>query len=225
MPKEPKSLTEVVNIQEEYTQINGNRFLGCNVIFGEDGNCRLLLFASENNLRMLDESPFWLVDGTFQTCPVLFTQIFSVHGLVGSSDCRRILPLAYGFLPQKTEECYVKFFNSLKEYALEYYIELNLVQILSDFELAIINAVKTVFPATLQSTCLFHLGQSIWRKIQQVGLSQKYGTDSEFALKMRQYVALAYFPPEDIPNIFIDFKETIFPEEAGAVTDYFEKYF
>lgn len=223
MPKEPTSLNEVDNIPEEYTQINGNRFLGRNVAFGDNG--RLLLLATEINLRMLSESPLWLVDGTFQTCPILFTQIFSVHGIVGTGECTRILPLAYGFLHKKTEECYVNFFNSLKEYALEFNIELNPERIMSDFELAIINAVKSVFPATIQSACLFHLGQSIWRKIQEKGLSQKYGSDSEFALKMRYYVALAYFPPEDIPNVFNELKETIFPEEAEAVTDYFEKYY
>lgn len=71
---------------------------------GKQITLRLLLLATEMNLLKLRESPVWLVDGTFQFYSIIFKQLFSVHGIVGSGHCKRILPLLYGFLHTKTEE-------------------------------------------------------------------------------------------------------------------------
>ena len=50
----------------------------------------------------------------------------------------------------------------------------------ADFETAIHNAVKTVWPGLEVKACRFHLGQSWWRKMQSLGLSKQYGKkDSE----------------------------------------------
>lgn len=222
MPEEPTCLSEI-NIPDDLKEVNGVKFLGRDHEYGN--NKRLLLFATESNLRRLSESDMWFVDGTFQTCPALFTQLFSIHCIVGTGDCKRIVPLVYGFLDSKTEESYVTFFSQLKEYSAEFNIELNPGQIMSDFEQAILNAIRIEFPNTIQSGCLFHLGQNIWRKIQACGLSARYGADSNFAVQMRCYVALAYLPAEDIPNIFRQYKDTLFPEEAEDVTRYFEEYY
>jgi hypothetical protein len=45
----------------------------------------------------------------------------------------------------------------------------------ADFETAIHNAVKTVWPGLEVKACLFYLGQSWWRKILSLGLSKQYG--------------------------------------------------
>ena len=46
--------------------------------------------------------------------------------------------------------------------------------VISDFELAIINAVKNVFNTASVRLCLFHPCQSIYRRIQSEGLQQQY---------------------------------------------------
>lgn len=40
--------------------------------------------------------------------------------------------------------------------------------IMSDFEMASINAFKEVFPNLKQKGCNFHFSQCIWRKIQEI---------------------------------------------------------
>jgi hypothetical protein len=45
----------------------------------------------------------------------------------------------------------------------------------AEFETAIYNAVKTVWPGLEVKACRFHLGQSWWRKMQSLGLSKQYG--------------------------------------------------
>jgi hypothetical protein len=46
--------------------------------------------------------------------------------------------------------------------------------ILTDFEKAAMNAVSTIFPDARLHGCRFHLGQSWWRRIQELGLSEVY---------------------------------------------------
>ncbi|KAL4135615.1 hypothetical protein QTP88_007213 [Uroleucon formosanum] len=69
-------------------------------------------------------------------------------------------------------------------------------------EKAAINAVSNIFPECEQTGCFFHLGQSIWRKIQSSGLATHYGNDIAFALKLRCLWSLAFLPPEQIPDAF-----------------------
>ena len=45
----------------------------------------------------------------------------------------------------------------------------------ADFETAIHNALTTVWPGLKIKAYRFHLGQSWWRKIQSLGLSNQYG--------------------------------------------------
>jgi hypothetical protein len=50
-----------------------------------------------------------------------------------------------------------------------------------DFEEAIHNSILSVWPETNIKGCKFHLGQRWWRKIQSLGLSNEYKSDSEFS--------------------------------------------
>jgi hypothetical protein len=53
-----------------------------------------------------------------------------------------------------------------------YDIRPNIIRV--DFEKAMHNSVKNLFPETQLDCCRFHLGQWWWRKIQSVGLSSEY---------------------------------------------------
>lgn len=49
--------------------------------------------------------------------------------------------------------------------------KLNSLMIMDDFEKAAMNAALFLYPNTKIQGCFFHLGQSIWRQIQNNGLS------------------------------------------------------
>ncbi|KAJ8686222.1 hypothetical protein QAD02_022016 [Eretmocerus hayati] len=49
-------------------------------------------------------------------------------------------------------------------------------RILSDFEMAIINASKSMLPGVPNKCCFFHFGQALYRKIQSLGLQEEYCT-------------------------------------------------
>lgn len=171
-------------------------------------------------------SSSWQMDGTFQSCPTIFKQIYSIHAYVGNDAMsRKMVPVVYCLLPDKTEESYMTFFKELKSYALEVDCVLNPAHIVTDFELAVINVIKIEFPDATHNGCLFHFGQNIWRKIQSCHLATKYGKDSDFSLKLRHMISLAYLPPEEILEAFTMLKDNVFPEEAEAVVEYLEKYY
>ena len=58
-------------------------------------------------------------------------------------------------LSGKTEEIYTDLFQRL----LQLRNDLNPVSVMTDFELAAINAFKSTFPDVTISGCMFHLGQ------------------------------------------------------------------
>lgn len=93
-----------------------------------------------------------------------------------------------------------------------------------DFELAIINAARNVYPDATVSCCLFHLGQSIYRKIQEEGLQREYRDpqDPEIKIQSHMILALAYVPPDNVKRCFSKFK-TRAPEALKPVVKYFNE--
>ncbi|KAK3923874.1 RNA polymerase-associated protein RapA [Frankliniella fusca] len=72
--------------------------------------------------------------------------------------------------------------------------------LVSDFELSIINAVKTVFPHSNIRLCFFHLGQSVYRKVQESGLQVAYANPDDREIKngVHMLLSLAFVPVEDL---------------------------
>lgn len=167
------------------------------------------------------------MDGTFMTCPALFSQLYTIHGVIGRTETSdKTAPLIYGLLSHKSHHCYVILLEIIRTYVLnEMNIALQPKVILTDFETAAIKAVKTVFPETAQKGCFFHLTQNIWKHVQSAGLSQIYGQNSDFANRIRHLAALAYLSPEEIPPAFRLVEEQVLPKDAEEVSAWFKKYY
>lgn len=61
------------------------------------------------------------------------------------------------------------------------------------------------------------------RKIQNVGLAERYNNDLEFSTKLKMFPALAFVPEEDVEDAFRILSENAdLPEECLEVIDYFE---
>ena len=110
------------------------------------------------------------------------------------------MPLVYALMSSKSWECYERLFQDLIDFSDEQDIHLQPQFILTDFEQAAINAANTKFPSTQNKGCLFHLAQSVYRKIQTSGLAVRYGTDENFSLLIRQIPDLAGFVLVDPDN-------------------------
>ncbi len=217
MPAEPQTIEEV-NIPDLLRlTLNGDTFLIRDCVIGND---RILLFATQANIQRLSRASFWLMDGTFKTVPTVFCQLYTIHAPVGGENSR-ILPLVFSLITSKSEEIYKNLFEELIDFAAENDLTLQPSIILTDFELASINASRHVFPNVENKGCFFHLGQSGWRKIQSYGLATRYGNDEQFSLMLRHLFALAFLPPQEIPEAF-DILKLEMPSEANEVVQWFE---
>ncbi|XP_060882085.1 uncharacterized protein LOC132953747 [Metopolophium dirhodum] len=130
--------------------------------------------------------------------------------------------LIFALLPNKTETTYVNFYNALKTLNES----LNPKSIMVDFEKAAINAIQSVFTNTSVRGCFFHLSQSIWRRLQNLGFQKRYMEDSEFALQIRMMAALSFVPEQDVENAWNELLDSEFyslnEEILTPLTNYFE---
>ena len=177
---------------------------------------RFLIFATEDNLDLLENSSEWHADGTFKVSPLLFYQVYTIHAIFNGHT----IPSVYLLLTSKNAEIYLRAFNALKD--------LNTClapqKIVTDFELAAINAFKATFPNVAIKGCFFHFAQAVWRKVQELGLSKAYRENDQLRKAVKNLVALALIPVEDTFLGFERIIEILPPDtELQGLLEYFEK--
>jgi len=157
---------------------------------GADDN--IILLGTQSNLHHLAEAECLYMDGTFQTCPRLFYQIFSIHIV----KYGQTFPMVYGLLPNKQQATYNRMFMMVKEAALNLGLELTPSSVLSDFEQALINSVRLNFPTAQYRRCYYHYSQAIWRKVQASGLQEEYKAEDEILKSfVQKTAAICFIPP------------------------------
>nr|CAH0104432.1 unnamed protein product [Daphnia galeata] len=78
--------------------------------------------------------------------------------------------------------------------------------VISDFEPAILGSMGSAFPNARPRGCWFHYGQAIFRKTQEFGLQQEYQKKGVVYLIVKQLIALALLPENEIFQGFSDIK-------------------
>ena len=215
-PVNPTSLCDLI-MDENFQTLGGKRFL----LYDSGPELdRILMFGTEENKNILSYSTIWMADGTFKTVPSLCKQLYTIHGLVGGVYPFReghLLPYIYVLLPGKSAFHYNKMWQVIKQLCPDS----NPQYLLVDFEQAVINAFKKIWPMTYIKGCFFHLSQSAYRKVQELGLQSRYLSDPEFSVWIRMLPTLAYLPPQFVLSTFETLKMQ-FPVEALPLHSYFE---
>ena len=189
-----------------------------NIILHDTGNEdaeRILVLGSVELLHVLENEQVWLGDGTFAVVPTIFFQLYTIHAKVGNN----YPPCVYFLLPNKSQATYVRMLEALN-FILP---EANPHIILADFENAAQNAFRQAYPTANIKGCLFHLCQSVQRKIGELGLKTEFETNAEFNILVKSLAALAFVPEQDVLDIFMELVDT-FPEIDGIqeMITYFE---
>ena len=93
-----------------------------------------------------------------------------------------------------------------------------------DYEIGFHNAVRQVFGNNVVVVgCLFHLGQCVYRKVIQLGLSDQYQQDADLRLKCKMLVSLAFIPAVDVIAAFETLAGDIpDDDDLEPLFDYFE---
>lgn len=171
---------------------------------------RILMFGTQQNLSFLRSCNGILMDGTFKTTPHHFLQLYTIHGTrleAPSQKPGKAVPLIFFLLPDKTEATYRRAFTQLSLLLPGWVPD----RMMLDFERAAFNAVRGQWPNSQINFCFFHLNQNIWKKIQVLGLSPFYGEDVENATNLKMISALAFIPPEEVVNSWIELLQILQP--------------
>ena len=180
---------------------------------GPDDAHRILIMSSPATLKTLSDSRYMAVDATFRVCPDAWYQLASVHAVSANWS----IPCLFALLPDKKQSTYVKLFKQLKaiipEFSPEYCI--------ADFETALQNGVRSVFPQVNLGGCLFHLNQNCYRKICDLGYRKEYNNNPIFQRRLKLYPALSFLPIDKILPTFRKIAED--PETPIDFVSYFEE--
>lgn len=159
--------------------------------FDRSSNIRIIVFADKETLEHIKHIKVYLSDGTFQSCPKPFIQLYSIHGDLGSNEEQtRIVPLFYVLLNRKNEETYTTLFRLLKSHISDW----EPLKYVTDYEKAAMNAISTVFPLVEVKGCYFHFSHNVWKKAKALNLTKDK--------RLRKHVALSALLPL-LPRNFI----------------------
>jgi len=132
-----------------------------------DGNEHLLIFATDWSMEYLGSCSQWHSDGTYKCRPLLFAQLYIIFGF-----SNKMIPCVYCLTTKQDENVYMKILQHLLRIAEQKNITLHPTRLTCDYELATINVFSKTFPSLRIAGCFFHYSQSLWRKIQELGLTR-----------------------------------------------------
>ncbi|CAF4947347.1 unnamed protein product [Rotaria sp. Silwood1] len=155
-----------------------------------EGDDRILIFSSPEQLDILQSVNDFLVDGTFKVVPEIFYQLYIIHAIYRG----HVVPVLYALLRRKNAATYQNLIDQILQFAPHW----NPNTIMLDFEQACIGVYETNFPNVLLSGCYFHLRQSIHRKLQALGCQNKYESDPAFSHNIHKIAASAFLKPDEV---------------------------
>lgn len=179
-------------------------------------------FASDHVIQNIKENipevdRQFLMDATFKVCPLgSFYQFLVIY--IGY--CGQAVPFIYVLMSRKTEECYKHLFVTLKKT-----FPLNGKSFMTDFELAIRNALRSVYPEVSQYTCWFHFCQAAKRKCSKFpSFVNDIKNNENIKKAYYKLLALPLLPPNHIVSCFQMVKSELTDvKSAKKFLDYFDK--
>lgn len=156
-PAIPSILNELEIIDPYNKTLEGERFLLYDS--GVEDEDRLIIYATDDDLRRLCASEVVYCDGTFKCAPRLFKQLFTIHAVVFGE----VFPLVYAITTRQNQATYVKIIEVLKERTEAFGLSFSPRFVSCDFEKATLNAIESELPQAEIRGCLFHFSQSVQR--------------------------------------------------------------
>ncbi|XP_062572688.1 uncharacterized protein LOC134234630 [Saccostrea cucullata] len=154
------------------------------------------------------------------TCPSLFHQIYIIYILTDDV----MTPVVYALLPGKSQAIYTRFFTLLQDKVNDLGLQFVPTCALADFETAVHNSIREVFPGVTTKGCFFHFTQAIWRKAQHSGLQIPYKEDDNVKTLVRRAAVLPLVPLDCIEDVWFraleDRDEADLTQATESFTDY-----
>ncbi|KAL8599921.1 hypothetical protein ACOMHN_057698 [Nucella lapillus] len=114
-----------------------------------------------------------------------------------------MLPVLFALLPNKSQATYTILFQIASRLCHERSMPFHPTIIQTDFEQAVLQACRIVFPQSSLRGCFFHFSQSIWRKVQNLGLTTAYRDDPEVRDIVRLLAVMPIVPEDQLDEAWI----------------------
>ena len=163
----------------------------------------LVIFTTDDNLQRLAASNTIFMDGTFRSYPVLFKQLYSIHGMYRD----HVVPLVYCLLKDMRRATYYQILELIKRRLADLDLTLEPTTVISDFEKALVPTIRTQLPTSQHHGCLFHFSQAIWKRVQLLGLTTLYHSNHAVRDFIRKILALPFLPEAEIPTAWHSLEE------------------
>jgi hypothetical protein len=158
-------------------------------------NERITIFASDDQIKFLSTCKRWGYDGTFDSAPRFFNQLYIIFGI----DHDVCVPVCYALLTGKDVLTYTCVLEQLVLKARELSLELDPDVIMIDFEKAAFKSFNKVFPRAEKIGCYFHFSKCLWRNFE---LKKHY--DGDLKVWFKRVLALAFLPHDEIRDMFVE---------------------
>ena len=221
-PTLPKSRADVHESINNVSTETSKSELFC---LSNDAESGIIIFSCVSNLEVLCKIVNEIfIDGTFKCCPKFFEQLYTIHGFKNG----HYIPLVYALLPSKSENTYVTFMSILCKLCEDKNLQFKPKLIHVDFEMAMHNTVRRIFPDSTIQCCRFHLGQAWWRKIQKLGLSSEFkDKSSEIGIWLTHFFGIPFLAADDVGDCFVTDMMSFIPDDQRCIAfaDYVVDYY
>lgn len=199
--KEPSSVEDIKEkLLERYKKTTtGGLFLRyCEYLNDEEPIKKLIMvFMSDHGAWVMGHATDIFMDGTFDTRPKHFAQIYFIRAKMEDKCC---VPVAYVLLPNKETATYRKMWEVLTSLIT---FQPGLPQrVMSDFEKAASNTLQHTFPAATHSGCFFHFKQAVYRNLQEKGLESFNNQSTAFQYLVHLLYSLAMVPANRVAEYY-----------------------
>ena len=160
---------------------------------------RHLMLFTPLMLMLLTAAKEWYVDTTFKSVGAPFTQMWSIHAFIEQGDSLKQVSLVYVVMSGKSEDDYtVVLCNLVKHFKTTPALRTTVL----DFEAAVWNTMRAVFPDVKLRGCSFHWSQALWKHIQDLGLASRYMKQALTHKFLRRLFSLPFLPASAITPTF-----------------------
>ena len=147
---------------------------------------KFFILGSEKQLYEVKNTSILIIDGTFYTCPQDYDQVLNI--MIRLNDTKSFICIMHIVMSGKDQNIYC-----IVLHAAAAILKLSAIQlIICDFELALINAIKSVFKDVPVKGCYFHYTQCIKRYFKK----QKFPINGLYVLLKKIIQNLPFLPIE-----------------------------
>ena len=172
---------------------------GRNNIAHIDNDWGIIIFATEQQIRLLRHAKTIFADGTFRSTPSPYKQTYTIHALIR----RHVIKIATCTMVNKDIGSYRQVLSALKIGARQITgHRWRPETVIVDFELAAVTAFESEFPNARIRGCYFHFNQALWRHIGELGLVRAYKDDRTFKKLVKKVMAIGFLPLAFVQNQF-----------------------